>query len=74
MLFRSAGTIPGRTIRRVDLFLILIVVLIVALIWRGPKTLPQLGQMFGRGVRDARIEASKLRSDDTPTNGGSTGS
>jgi hypothetical protein len=30
--------------------------------------------MFGRGVREARIEAAKLRSDDDkPTDGGATG-
>jgi Sec-independent protein translocase protein TatA len=45
----------------VDLPLILIIVLIAALIWRGPKTLPQIGAMLGRGVRQARrqIGASK---------------
>jgi Sec-independent protein translocase protein TatA len=47
-----------------DFLLVLIVILILVLIWRGPKTLPELGRMFGRGVREARIEASKLRSDD----------
>lgn len=54
-----------------DLLLVLIVILILVLIWRGPKTLPELGRMFGRGVREARIEAGKLRSaDDKPTDGG----
>ena len=43
--------------------MVLIVVLILVLIWRGPKTLPQIGTMLGRGVRDARREAEKLRSD-----------
>jgi Sec-independent protein translocase protein TatA len=55
---------PARTIAAVDLFALLIVILIVAIIWRGPKTLPQIGAMFGRGVRDARREAEKLRSDE----------
>lgn len=56
-----------------DLLLILIVILIIVLIWRGPKTLPEIGRMFGRGVREARAEASRLRSsDDPPTDGGST--
>lgn len=66
----------GRTIRDVsDLLLVLIVVLIIVVIWRGPKTIPEIGRMFGRGVREARIEASKLRStDDKPADdGGSTG-
>jgi Sec-independent protein translocase protein TatA len=54
-----------------DLLLVLIVILILALIWRGPKTIPEIGRMFGRGVREARIEAAKLRStDDKPTDGG----
>jgi Sec-independent protein translocase protein TatA len=42
-------------------------------LWRGPKTIPEIGRMFGRGVREARAEASKLRSgDDAPGDGGST--
>jgi Sec-independent protein translocase protein TatA len=50
-----------------DLIIVLIVVLIIVVLWRGPRTIPLIGQMFGRGVREARIEASKLRSkDDTP--------
>ena len=54
--------------------MVLIVILIIVVIWRGPKTLPELGRMFGRGVREARTEASKIRSnDDTPDTGaGST--
>ncbi len=47
-----------------DLLIVLIIVLIAVLIWRGPKTLPKIGQALGRGVRDARTEASKLG--DTP--------
>ena len=57
-----------------DVLLVLIVLLILVLIWRGPKTLPELGKMFGRGVREARVEANKLRSDDKPTDGGPTAS
>jgi Sec-independent protein translocase protein TatA len=57
-----------------DLLLVLIVILVLVVIWRGPKTFPELGRMFGRGVREARIEANKLRStDDKPADGGSTG-
>jgi Sec-independent protein translocase protein TatA len=59
----------------VDTLLVLIVVLILVLIWRGPKTIPEIGKMFGRGIREARIEAAKLRSDDDkPADGGSTNS
>ena len=46
-----------------DVLLVLIVVLIVVLVWRGPKTLPRIGQALGRGVREARAEAAKLRDD-----------
>jgi Sec-independent protein translocase protein TatA len=49
-----------------DLLLVLIVILIIVVIVRGPKTIPEIGRMFGRGVREARIEASKLRSTDDP--------
>ena len=57
-----------------DLIVVLIIILIIVVIWRGPKTLPELGRMFGRGVREARAEASKIRSEaDKPDPGsGST--
>ena len=55
----------GRTIPKVnDLLLLLIVVLIIVVILRGPKTLPQIGRMFGQGVREAREEINKTRADD----------
>jgi len=44
-----------------DLLVVLIIVLVVVVIWRGPKTLPKIGQALGRGVREARSEAEKLR-------------
>jgi sec-independent protein translocase protein TatA len=46
-----------------DTALVLIVILILVLLWRGPKTLPQLGKALGRGVREARKEASEIRDD-----------
>jgi Sec-independent protein translocase protein TatA len=56
-----------------DLVVVLLLVLIIVVIWRGPKTIPQIGRMFGQGVREARIEANKLRStDDTAKDEGST--
>ena len=56
-----------------DVIVVLIIVLIIVVIWRGPKTLPEIGRMFGRGIREAREEASKLRSDeDKPADGNST--
>lgn len=44
-----------------DLLLILIVILVLVVMWRGPKTLPKLGEALGRGVREARTEAAKAQ-------------
>lgn len=44
-----------------DLLLVLIVILVLAILWRGPKTLPKLGKALGRGVREARTEAAKAQ-------------
>jgi Sec-independent protein translocase protein TatA len=46
-----------------DTAVLLVAILIIVLIWRGPRTLPQLGAMLGRGVRGAREEADRIRSD-----------
>lgn len=46
-----------------DIGLVLIVVLVLVLLWRGPKTLPKLGQALGRGIREARDEASKAQAE-----------
>lgn len=43
--------------------IVLVVVLILALLWRGPKTLPSLGAALGRGIREARREASEISKD-----------
>lgn len=39
-----------------DLVLLLVVILVLVLLWRGPKTLPKLGEAFGRGVKSVRDE------------------
>ena len=52
------------TIRPVDTLIILLVILAIVLVVRGPKTLPQIGAMFGRGVKAAREEADRIRSGD----------
>lgn len=61
----------------VDVIVVLLVILGIVLIWRGPKTLPKLGEALGRGVREARKEASDIRSDlerkDTDEGDGSDG-
>lgn len=46
-----------------DIALVLIIVLVVVLIWRGPKTLPMLGKAFGQGVKEARKEIDGYKSD-----------
>jgi Sec-independent protein translocase protein TatA len=43
--------------------LILVIVLIIVVIWRGPKTLPLLGKAFGQGVKEARREIDDMKSD-----------
>lgn len=48
-----------------DLLLILVVILVVVLVWRGPRTLPKLGAAFGRGVREVRREIES-KEDATP--------
>lgn len=47
----------------VDLLLVLIVILVLVLMWRGPKTLPKLGEALGRTVRGVREEATKVQGD-----------
>ena len=46
-----------------DFVAILVVILVLVLLWRGPKTLPSLGRALGRGVREARDEATKVQGD-----------
>ena len=41
-----------------EIAILLIVVLIVVLMWRGPKTLPKLGQAAGKGLKSVRDEAN----------------
>ena len=52
---------------------ILVVALIVALMLRGPKNLPSIGRMLGRGVKATKEEAEAWRKDDPPP-GPDTGS
>lgn len=42
-----------------DVLLVLLIVLGVIFVWRGPKTLPKLASALGRGVKEARTEASR---------------
>ena len=44
-----------------DTALILVIILIVVVVWRGPRTLPKLGAMLGRGIRQARRQVEATR-------------
>ena len=46
-----------------DIAIVLVIVLIVVIIWRGPKTLPLLGKAFGQGVKEARREIDEIKTD-----------
>lgn len=46
-----------------SLLIILLVALALALMWRGPKTLPKIGEALGRGVREAKTEATKAQAE-----------
>jgi Sec-independent protein translocase protein TatA len=48
---------------RMDLAIVLIIVLVVVIMWRGPKTLPLLGRAFGQGVREARKEIDEMKAE-----------
>ena len=40
--------------RGMDIAIVLVVLLVLVLMWRGPKTLPRLGEAFGQAIRGAR--------------------
>ncbi len=46
-----------------DTLVILIIILIAVIIWRGPKTLPLIGRAFGQSVRGARKEIEGMKAD-----------
>ena len=46
-----------------DLLIVLLVVLVLVVLWRGPKTLPKLGEALGRGVKEAKTEATKAQAE-----------
>jgi Sec-independent protein translocase protein TatA len=49
-----------------DVIIVLVILLVIVVVWRGPKTIPQIGRMFGQGVREAREEINKNRPSDDP--------
>lgn len=46
-----------------DTLVVLLIVLVAVIIWRGPKNIPKIAAMLGRGVKEAREAA---RGDDDP--------
>ena len=52
-----------------DTVVVLLVVLAIVLLWRGPRTLPRWGEVLGRGVKAARKEAGDLPRDADRTDG-----
>jgi Sec-independent protein translocase protein TatA len=45
----------------VDLIIVLLIILGLVLVWRGPKTLPQWGAALGKAFRVGREEATKAQ-------------
>jgi sec-independent protein translocase protein TatA len=55
---------------------ILIIVLVVVVFWRGPSTLPKLGEALGKavkGVRDNMPDSKDETDSDAPGGAGGTG-
>ena len=48
-----------------DVVIVLVVILGIVLVWRGPKILPKWGETLGRGVKATRKEVSDLQDDAT---------
>jgi Sec-independent protein translocase protein TatA len=46
-----------------DVAVVLVIVLIAVIMWRGPKTLPLLGKAFGQGIKEARKEIDEIKND-----------
>jgi Sec-independent protein translocase protein TatA len=48
----------------VDIMLVLVVLLVVVLIWRGPTMLPRLGEAMGKTVKGVRENLPGTMGDD----------
>ena len=46
-----------------DVLIVLVIILVIVLIWQGPKNLPKMGSALGKSISDFRKEVS---SDDKP--------
>ena len=64
-----ADAVPGARCYhpRMDIAIVLVIVLVVVLVWRGPKTLPSLGKAFGQGVKEARKEIDGIKGEPDAT-------
>ena len=47
----------------IDLVIVLVVILAIVLVWRGPKILPKWGETLGRGVKATKEEIGDLQDD-----------
>ena len=50
-----------------DVLIVVLIILVIVLIWQGPKNLPKLGQALGRSISDFRKEVSTDEKPDTTT-------
>jgi TatA/E family protein of Tat protein translocase len=50
-----------------DLLIVLVILLVIVLIWQGPKNLPKLGQGLGRSIKEFRQEVSSNDEQPSPT-------
>jgi Sec-independent protein translocase protein TatA len=55
----------------IDLVIVLVVILGIVLLWRGPKILPKWGETLGRGVKATRKEVGDLQDDPAKRDEGS---
>jgi len=54
-----------------DLVVVLVIVLIIVILLRGPKTLPEIGSMLGRGTKNLKDElAGRQTDEDEPSEPG----
>jgi sec-independent protein translocase protein TatA len=41
-----------------DVLIVLVIILVIVLIWQGPKNLPKLGGALGKSIKDFKTEVS----------------
>jgi TatA/E family protein of Tat protein translocase len=52
-----------------DVLIVALIVLVIVVIWQGPKNLPKIGSALGRSISDFRKEVS---TDDKPADSAGT--